>query len=62
MRIARPGINLLVHGKPASASVARNKAGAESNDHTTLPFVGGGFRKAESLLSAYFSWEGAGDP
>ena len=41
MRIARPGVNLLVHGKSASAFVAWNKAGAESNDHTTLPLVGG---------------------
>ena len=40
MRIAKQGINLLVHGKSASAFVAWNKASAESNDHMTLPFVG----------------------
>ena len=40
--MARQGINLLVHGKSASAFVAWNKAGAESNHHAALPFVGVG--------------------
>ena len=73
MRIARPGVNLLVHGKSASAFVAWNKADAESNPSCGggiqenwrlafgLPFVGGW--DPEKLEASFRpTLRGGGDP